>query len=108
MPRREAPPAASCPENGAIVAGAIIAGEFIVGAIIAGAFIAGAIIAGAIIDGTIVVGVNFPGALVAGVNFVGVYRQCVHIKKNLSCMSLHAISVFDEYEALKIALQKHH
>ena len=48
----------NCPENGAIVAGAIIAGAFIVGAIIARA---------------IVVGVNFAGAIVAEVNFVGAF-----------------------------------
>ena len=58
----------NCPKNGAVVAGAIIAGAFGVGAIIAGAFIVGAIIAGAI-----VVGVNVAGVIVAGVNFVGAF-----------------------------------
>ena len=43
-------------------------------------------------------------------NLKALFKQCFPLKKNLSCMALHAISVFGKVWKLnpeKIALQKH-
>ena len=61
----------NCPENGAIVAGAIIAGACYRSLV--GALFAGGIFVGAIIAGEIVVGVNLAGPIVAGENFAGAF-----------------------------------
>ena len=74
----------NCPENGVIVARAIIAGPFIVGAIIAGGIVAGAIVGGVLIAGTIVFGVNFAGVIVAGENFAGAFFRGIIIAEQLS------------------------
>ena len=95
----------NCPQNWAIVAGAIIGGAFVAGAIIAGAFIVGAITAGAI-----VVGVNVAGAIVAGVNFVGAFvaeqlsRSNCRLQRNNCRRSIYRRSICRTFHFICILL----